>query len=134
MDRLSTGTRSALMARVKTKNTAPELRLRSLLHSLGYRYRLHRKDLPGSPDLVFAARKKVIFVHGCFWHSHHCPRGKAPTSNREFWNTKLAKNKQRDSANVIALRKLGWKVKIVWECQMNSDEKLIRKLIQFLEQ
>lgn len=132
MDRLSHEKRSALMSRVRTKGTEPELVVRSALHRLGYRYRLHRKDLPGKPDLVFPSRHKAIFVHGCFWHGHDCPRGKLPQTNTEFWKTKIDKNKARDERVVETLQSLGWEVFVVWECEIRSDEKFVRNLTRFL--
>lgn len=120
------------MSRVRTKGTAPELVVRSALHRLGYRYRLHRKDLPGNPDLVFPSRHKVIFVHGCFWHGHDCPRGKLPQANAEFWKTKIDKNKARDERVVQTLESLGWEVLVVWECQIRADEEFVRNLTRFL--
>ncbi|MBN8966099.1 MAG: DNA mismatch endonuclease Vsr [Rhizobiales bacterium] len=115
MDTLTKAERSEQMARVRNKDTKPEWVVRRMLHSLGYRYRLHRRDLPGSPDLVFPSRKVVVFVHGCFWHGHHCPRGKAPSSNKGFWNKKISGNKTRDLRNTRALRRLGWSVITLWE-------------------
>lgn len=132
MDRLSPKKRSALMSRVRTKDTEPELVVRSALHSLGYRYRLHRKDLPGSPDLVFPSRHKAIFVHGCFWHGHDCSRGKLPQTNAEFWKIKIDKNKARDERVAQTLKLLGWEVLIVWECEIHTDEKFVRNLTRFL--
>src|SRR5208283_3866588 len=101
--------RSANMRAIRSKNMLPELAVRSIAHKLGYRFRLHRSDLPGKPDLAFPARRKVIFVHGCFWHSHACKPGLTPRSNREFWLPKLRLNKARDSRNIKALELLGWK-------------------------
>lgn len=124
--------RSRNMARVKNKNTAPELLVRSLLHRMGYRFRLHRCDLPGSPDIVLPRYKKVVFVHGCFWHGHDCPRGKRPATNREFWDTKLDGNIERDRLAREALNGLGWQSLIVWQCQTNNEEELRIRLIDFL--
>jgi DNA mismatch endonuclease (patch repair protein) len=132
MDRLSSEKRSSLMSRVRTKDTEPELRVRSALHRLGYRYSLHRKDLPGCPDLVFSSRRKVIFVHGCFWHGHTCPRGKLPATNAEFWEAKISKNKARDERTLQTLNSLGWKAFVVWECEIRSDGRFIRRLTRFL--
>jgi DNA mismatch endonuclease, patch repair protein len=132
MDRLSQASRSSLMSRVRTKGTAPELIVRSALHRLGYRYRLHRKDLPGCPDLVFPSRRKVIFVHGCFWHGHSCPRGKRPKTNTEFWNKKLIANKERDKSSLKALKILGWDTFVAWECEIRDDQDFIRRLTKFL--
>jgi len=114
-------TRSAVMAAVKSKNTKPEMRVRRLAHALGYRFRLHRKDLPGSPDLVFASRHKIIFVHGCFWHGHDCARGaRQPKTNAEYWRAKIARNVTRDSASQKALQAAGWDVLALWECELKS--------------
>jgi len=114
-------TRSAVMAAVKSKNTKPEMRVRRLAHAMGYRFRLHRKDLPGSPDVVFASRRKVIFVHGCFWHGHDCARGaRQPKTNAEYWRAKISRNAARDHANQEALAALGWEVLTLWECALKS--------------
>jgi len=126
--------RTKNMQAVRVKNTAPELRVRSLVHRLGYRFRLHRKDLPGTPDLVFPARKSVMFVHGCFWHGHSCARGNAPSSNVGFWLPKIAGNRKRDSRSVRRLRKAGWRVLTVWECETKDPDRLIQRLSHFLEQ
>ncbi|MDY0039481.1 MAG: very short patch repair endonuclease [Desulforhabdus sp.] len=121
------------MSRVSGKNTKPEIAVRSLLHSLGYRFRLHRKDLPGKPDITLPKHKKVIFVHGCFWHGHaDCSRSKRPSSNEEFWREKLDKNIERDKATVNALKELGWDVLTVWTCEVNDTNKLKTKLLSFL--
>jgi DNA mismatch endonuclease, patch repair protein len=107
------------MARVLSKDTGPELSVRRLVHSLGYRYRLHVSELPGTPDLVFPTRKKAIFIHGCFWHRH--PRcGRLPKSNKRFWFSKLEQNRQRDLSNLRKLRRKGWKVLVIWECQLSA--------------
>ena len=122
------------MSRVSGKNTKPELVVRSLLHKMGYRFRLHRKDLPGKPDITLQKHKKVIFVHGCFWHGHtDCPRSKRPTTNKKFWREKLDKNRERDKASVNNLKELGWDVLVVWTCEVNDAFKLKNKLFSFLE-
>jgi DNA mismatch endonuclease (patch repair protein) len=132
-DTVSRERRSWIMSRVKGKDTAPELFVRSLVHRLGYRFRLHRRDLPGAPDLVFVSRRKVIFVHGCFWHGHNCVRGdRQPKSNSDYWKRKIAKNKERDRSRRKQLRDLGWDVLVVWECQLRDEEKLTQELIAFL--
>lgn len=132
-DTVSGERRSWIMSRVKGKDTAPELFVRSLVHRLGYRFRLHRRDLPGAPDLVFVSRGKVIFVHGCFWHGHNCVRGdRQPKSNSDYWKRKIAKNKERDRSRRTQLRDLGWDVLVVWECQLRDEEKLAQELIAFL--
>lgn len=126
--------RSAVMRRVKSKHTAPELKLRKLLTSLGYRYRLHRADLPGKPDLVFPGRRKLIFVHGCFWHGHDCPRGaRAPKNNADYWQAKIARNRARDAAHQTKLAETGWRVLTVWECEMKDDASLVGRLRAFLD-
>jgi DNA mismatch endonuclease (patch repair protein) len=115
--------RSAVMAAVKGKDTTPELRVRRLAHALGYRFRLHRKDLPGAPDLVFPGRSKAIFVHGCFWHGHDCPRGaRAPKANAAYWSAKIARNRARDAAALDALSALGWEALVLWECELKRDD------------
>ena len=120
-DVFTTEKRAEVMRAVKSKNTSPELQLRRALHARGHRFRLHRKDLPGKPDLVFASRRAVIFVHGCFWHGHDCKRGaRTPKSNRAYWLAKIARNKARDKANRSALEALGWRVLTVWECELKS--------------
>jgi DNA mismatch endonuclease (patch repair protein) len=112
--------RSRTMRAVKSKDTEPEWIVRKLLHAAGYRYRLHAKELPGKPDLVFPSRRKVVFVHGCFWHGHACARGaRRPKTNSEYWKGKIARNRERDEAHLIALRQGGWKVRTIWECEIN---------------
>jgi DNA mismatch endonuclease, patch repair protein len=113
--------RRKIMQSVGVKNTGPELTLRRLLHVLGFRYRLHSKNLPGKPDLVFPKRKKVIFVHGCFWHSHGCKKGQAPKSRLNYWEPKLAANRERDKRNREQLHDLGWSVLTIWACEKPSD-------------
>lgn len=121
------------MSRVRGKNTKPELIVRSLLHGMGYRFRLHRRDLPGNPDVVLPKHKKVVFVHGCFWHGHaSCSRSKRPTTNQAFWNKKLDGNIKRDRRFRRELRQLGWEVLTIWECEIKNSEKLMRKLERFL--
>mgnify|MGYP001628250927 CR=1 FL=1 len=125
------------MSRVRDRNTKPEMIVRRLVHSLGYRYRLHRKDLPGKPDLVFGPRHKVIFVHGCFWHQHpdpDCKLSRMPKSRKEFWGPKLSKNRERDQANRAALEAAGWKVLEVWECQIKDLDALEARLVGFLSE
>ena len=122
------------MSRVSGKNTKPELLVRSLLHNMGYRFRLHRNDLPGKPDITLPKYKKVIFVHGCFWHSHlNCPRSKRPTTKEKFWREKLDKNTKRDKASVNKLQELGWDVLVVWTCEVKDTENLKNKLFSFIE-
>jgi DNA mismatch endonuclease (patch repair protein) len=125
--------RSRIMAKVRGENTSPERLVRSLIHKMGYRFRLNVKDLPGKPDIVLKKHKKVIFVHGCFWHQHEgCPHAARPSSNTEYWNKKLDRNMLRDRENMHKLEYLGWNVLIVWECETRDREKLIDKLKVFL--
>ena len=122
-----------MMALVKSKGTAPEMLVRRTLHKLGYRYRLHRSDLPGRPDLVFPSRRKVIFVNGCFWHQHSgCKRSTVPASNRDFWLKKLQGNLIRDAKNVAKLHSNRWDVETVWECELQNPEVVGRRLAEFL--
>lgn len=122
------------MARVRNRDTRPEMLVRRLTHGLGYRYGLHRPELPGKPDLVFRSRRKVIFVHGCFWHRHpQCRRATVPKSNREFWNSKLQKNTDRDAAQLAALEAAGWRTLVIWECQTKDMEQLTQTIRSFLE-
>jgi DNA mismatch endonuclease (patch repair protein) len=116
------------MARVKNKNTAPELLVRRALHKRGYRFRLHRRDLPGNPDIVLPRYRTVIFVHGCFWHGHDCARGKRPATRTEFWDEKLDRNIERDRLNQAALKLLGWTVIVIWECDLRDSSLLDDKL------
>ncbi|MFO0806460.1 MAG: very short patch repair endonuclease [Gemmataceae bacterium] len=109
--------RSRIMAAVRSTDTAPERIVRRLVHRMGLRFRLHRRSLPGTPDLVFPGRARVIFVHGCFWHAHTCGAGRLPSTNRPFWKKKLAANAERDRRSVRKLRRAGWKVLVIWECQ-----------------
>ena len=133
-DKLSRAARSANMARVRRRDTGPELVVRRMVHALGYRYRLHVTELPGKPDLVFKRRKKIIFVHGCFWHGHvQCRRGARPTSNTDFWNAKLERNRQRDIAQLAALQRAGWNTLVVWECETKDLKGLEQQLTTFLE-
>jgi DNA mismatch endonuclease, patch repair protein len=125
--------RSRIMRAVKSSGTAPEMLVRRLAHSMGYRFRLHRHDLPGKPDLVFPARHKVIFVHGCFWHGHDCARGaRLPVRNRSYWAGKIERNRTRDSRMPALLRALGWKSLAIWECEVKTESSLRRRLRTFL--
>ena len=125
--------RSRIMRAVKSTDTNPELIVRSLAHRMGFRFRLHRKDLPGKPDLVFPGMHKAIFVHGCFWHGHDCPRGaRIPKTNRSYWVKKIAKNQKRDRANSKALTGRGWKIAVFWECELRDEKRLSRRLCRFL--
>lgn len=121
------------MGRVKGKNTTPELRVRKLLHNMGYRFRLHRKDLPGKPDIVLPKYRLCIFVNGCFWHQHPgCPRATTPSSNVDFWNTKLMRTKERDHQNITALSKSGWRTLVIWECETKNISQLEKALVNLL--
>lgn len=125
--------RSALMARVRQKNTSPELRVRQIVHALGYRFRVNRRGLPGTPDIVFPSRYKVIFVHGCFWHRHPgCKKASTPKTRPEFWNAKFDANVARDQRKIAELERDGWSVMVVWECELASDD-LADRLTSFLE-
>jgi DNA mismatch endonuclease, patch repair protein len=127
-------TRSRIMRAVKGKNTTPELVVRRLVFGSGYRYRLHRKDLPGKPDLVFPRLRKIIFVHGCFWHAHTCARGaRIPQNNRQYWVQKIQRNAIRDRKNRAALKKLGWEVHVIWECELKDVGKLQSGIGRFLK-
>jgi DNA mismatch endonuclease (patch repair protein) len=133
MDSLSPERRSENMRRILGKDTGPEIAVRRLVHRMGYRYRLHAKDLPGKPDLIFRSSKKVIFVHGCFWHQHQgCRHGRLPLSRRDYWETKLSRNAARDRKHAIALQQLGWQLLIIWECEISQTERLIQRLQTFL--
>ena len=135
-DTLTPERRAENMRRIKSKNTKPEMVVRSLVHRLGYRYRLHRLDLPGKPDLVFSPRRKIIFVHGCFWHGHEdpdCADGRRqPKSNLDYWLPKLARNKERDHVQAAEIETLGWAVMIVWECETRDRPRLTARLREFL--
>ncbi len=133
MDILAPEQRSRLMSRIRGKDTRPELRVRQVTYALGFRFRLHRRDLPGSPDLVFASRRKAIFVHGCYWHRHAgCRYAYSPKSNAEFWQAKFAANVARDQIATNALRELGWQVLVIWECETRNAEALQSRLADFL--
>lgn len=134
-DTISPSERSHRMALIRGRNTRPELLVRRLIHGLGYRYRLNRKDLPGSPDLVFPARRAVIFVHGCFWHRHpdpFCPLARLPKSRREFWLPKLEANRVRDVSVLDRLRIAEWRVLTVWECELRYMEAVEGRIVEFL--
>jgi len=136
MDTLTPGQRSERMGRIRGQNTAPEAVVRRIVSVLGYRYRLHVGRLPGRPDLVFASRKKVIFVHGCFWHRHrntHCRLARLPKSRQDFWLPKLEANSSRDRRNLLALRRTGWHSLVIWECQLRDVVGLSRRVRRFLE-
>lgn len=132
-DVLTPAQRRYNMSRIRGKNTVPEMIVRRVVHGMGYRYRLHRRDLPGHPDLVFPARRQVIFVHGCFWHRHACRFGSVrPRTNAEFWEEKISGNVARDKRATDALAALGWKAGVVWECETRDPDALRRSLRAFL--
>ncbi len=134
MDIISKTRRSILMSKVKGRDTKPEMLVRRLVHSLGYRYRLHNGKLPGKPDMVFNKRKKVIFIHGCFWHLHKkCKNVRLPKSKRDFWLPKLRGNRHRDQKTLKALTKMGWSVLVIWECEITHQRELKRRVVKFLE-
>lgn len=121
------------MSRIKGANTKPEIAVRSLLHRLGYRFRLHRRELPGTPDIVLPGRAAVVFVHGCFWHGHACKRTKMPKTRKAYWVLKIERNRRRDARKRRQLKTLGWKVVVVWECETKKPEKLSQKLHSALD-
>ena len=136
MDRVTREERSRIMSLIRSKNTQPEMRVRRLVHSLGYRYRLHNRTLPGTPDLVFSGRRKVLFVNGCFWHQHGCKLGnRQPKSRVSYWDKKLKRNKQRDVANQSRLQEIGWSVLTIWECETNplNFDQLAQQIEDFLD-
>ncbi|WP_375292549.1 very short patch repair endonuclease [Sphingomonas melonis] len=135
-DTLTIAERSERMSRVRAKDTKPEMIVRRMVHGMGYRYRLHDRRLPGSPDLVFRSRRKVIFVHGCFWHRHpdpSCKLARMPKSRQDFWGPKLEGNRERDERNREELDSEGWRQMVVWECECRHKEQLRNKLREFLE-
>ena len=134
-DVLTPAQRRFNMSRIRGKNTAPEMEVRRIVYGMGYRYRLHRRDLPGCPDLVFATRRKAIFVHGCFWHRHGdsgCKLARLPKSRLEFWLPKLEANRARDAANQDRIRSLGWDFLVIWECQLSDSATLAERIRGFL--
>ena len=136
VDSLSLPERSRRMSLIRSKDTRPELIVRKALWAAGFRYRLHGKGLPGKPDLVFPGISTVVFVHGCFWHAHHCQKGRLPGSNSSFWREKFLRNKARDARNVRRLRQVGWSVLTIWECSLSTArtrEATIRRLLSALE-
>ena len=129
--------RSKIMAAIRSADSKPEMAVRRLVHGLGYRFRLHRRDLPGHPDLVFPARRKAIFVHGCFWHAHDCPLGRRnPKTHSDYWRDKLKGNVRRDHRNLRRLRRDGWGVMVVWECRVKPRnlDRLAHRIVRFLEE
>lgn len=133
VDVLTPQQRHEVMSRVRSRDTKPELLVRRLLHSSGYRYRLHEKGLAGTPDIVFRGRRKVVFINGCFWHSHDCSNGRrSPKSNQAFWSAKRQGTRERDASAVKILEASGWKVLVIWECELKDAELLLRTLQEFL--
>ncbi|MFQ5534106.1 MAG: very short patch repair endonuclease [Sphingomonadales bacterium] len=125
--------RSRIMRAVKGRNTNPEMKVRCLVHGLGYRYRLYRADLPGTPDLAFPGKRKVVFVHGCFWHGHGCKRGnRLPKANAKYWRNKISRNVQRDAETLQQLTKLGWASLIIWECELQEMALVKDRVVEFL--
>ena len=132
MDTRTPEQRRRIMQAVKTKDTKPELVVRRVLHRLGYRFRLHRRDLPGRPDIVLPRHRKIIFVHGCFWHWHGCAKGQPPRSRPEYWLPKLERNVKRDVTNIEQLESLGWRVLVVWQCETKELDRLTLRLQDFV--
>ena len=132
MDTVSSSIRSQIMRRVRSVDTKPEMTVRRLVHSMGFRYRLHREDLPGKPDLVFVSRRKVIFVHGCFWHGHSCEAARLPASNVGYWSSKRNRNVARDRRNLRRINKAGWRALVIWECELHNSERTRRRIQAFL--
>lgn len=128
-DIVDAATRSRMMSGIRGKNTRPEIMVRQALHKAGFRFRLHRKDLPGKPDLVLPKYQAAIFVHGCFWHGHDCRYFKIPKTRTDFWMAKIASNSSRDQRDIEALRKLGWRVMIVWECEIRDRKDWLTPLV-----
>ena len=134
-DTIDPARRSRNMSRIKGRDTKPEMVVRRLLYRMGYRYRLHRKDLPGKPDIVFGPRRKVIFVHGCFWHGHSCKRGsRLPKTNIEYWRAKIARNVERHSDQLDELTVTGWKGLTLWECELADEDAAARRVSVFLDE
>lgn len=133
MIEVSAEARSRIMRAVKGRDTGPEIIVRRLVFSMGYRYILHRADLPGKPDLAFMGRRKVVFVHGCFWHGHECVRGaREPKANREYWVAKIARNRDRDRRDAASLSSQGWKILVIWECELKDLTRVRDRLAEFL--
>lgn len=133
MDTLTKAVRSQLMSRIRSKDTKPELTVRSMLHGMGYRFRLHRRDLPGRPDIVLVRHKKIVLVHGCFWHGHSCRLASKPKSNQDYWLPKIERNRSRDRSALRALKLAGWKVLVLWECEIRRQAGLVGKLRKFMQ-
>lgn len=133
MDTRTPEQRRRIMQAVKQKNTGPELAVRKLLYSHGYRYRLHRRDLPGRPDIALGPKRKAIFVHGCFWHGHDCPKGQLPKSKLNYWGPKIEANKERDRRKQRELEELGWDVMTIWQCELANAQALWVRIQEFVE-
>ncbi len=134
MDTRTPEQRRRIMQAVKSKDTKPEMLVRRLLHGMGYRYRLHRKDLPGRPDIAFVSRRKAIFVHGCFWHGHGCSKGRLPKSRLDYWQPKLDENMRRDRIKQEQLEEMGWRVLVVWQCEIADIDILAKRLQYFVDE
>ena len=132
MDTIAPEQRSALMSRIRSKDTKPEIAVRSILHRLGYRFRLHVKDLPGRPDIVLPRHRKIILVQGCFWHGHDCKLASKPKSNGSYWSPKIAKNKERDERNLVLLCEAGWEILELWECEIRKNDDLVDRIKKFM--
>ncbi len=133
-DRFAPQKRSEVMSHVRGRNTGPERVVRRMLRNMGYKFRLHQKHLPGNPDIVFLKRKKAVFIHGCFWHGHRkCRRSARPTTNVRFWNRKIDGNIARDVRNRTAIRRMGWRILVLWQCRMKNADKLREQLRNFVE-
>lgn len=132
MDTISPAQRSHNMSSVRTRDTAAEVGVRRILHAEGFRFRLHRQDLPGKPDIALPKHKVIVLVHGCFWHAHNCRRGALPSSNIEFWSRKRAANVERDQRQIKELGALGWRVLVVWECELKARDLLAKRMRRFL--
>jgi DNA mismatch endonuclease (patch repair protein) len=133
MDTVSKKVRSRIMRNMRSKNTRPELYVRRLLRLMGYRYTIHVRSLPGTPDIVFKSRRKVICINGCFWHHHSCSRGRIPKSRVRFWRRKLMRNRARDQENIEKLQWMGWSIYTVWECELRPRRRIAQRLRKFLE-
>jgi len=133
MDTRTREQRRRIMQAVKTRDTGPELAVRRLLHGMGYRYRLHPRGLPGKPDIVFVSRRKVVFVHGCFWHGHGCAKGRLPKSRLDYWRAKIEANVDRDRTKIEQLEAQGWNVAVVWQCETAQRDALASRLKEFLD-
>ena len=132
-DRLDPEARSRLMARIRGKNTAPELAVRRALHAAGFRFRLHRRDLPGTPDIVLPRYQIAIFVHGCFWHGHECAKGSLPKSREDYWETKIYANRERDKRKRLELEAAGWRIVTIWECEIRNSTDIMNRIARYLQ-